>query len=162
MPQEILLLPTSGVAVTTAASPKRLSALTPREHPRNHNRVTCGGCNRTIDANIRPFVCKDCSTAYHRTYPSLETQSTSLTQATGHALSALPLVNPRPPKLLQAALFRNQNTTNVVKHCGFGSGMQTVRRQNSDSMMTALTSPSSWRKKTTHQPFSGLCTIRAN
>ncbi len=41
------------------------SALTPREHLRNQNRITCRGCSRTTAANIRPFVFNGCTTAYH-------------------------------------------------------------------------------------------------
>ncbi len=51
-------------------------ALTPREHPRNQNRITCGGCSPRIAASIRPFVCNDCSTAYHRTCSGLSCGTT--------------------------------------------------------------------------------------
>ncbi len=44
-------------------------ALIPHKHYRN--RFTCGGCSRTIAANIRPFVCTDSTTAYHRTCSGL-------------------------------------------------------------------------------------------
>ncbi len=60
------------------------SAFTPREHPRNKSRITCGGCSRTIAANVRPFVCNDCSTSYHRTCSGLSRDTANTVTNTGH------------------------------------------------------------------------------
>ncbi len=60
------------------------SALIIHEHPRNQNRITCGGWSRTIDANIRPFVCNDCTTAYHRTCSGLSRDAANTVTNTGH------------------------------------------------------------------------------
>ncbi len=42
--------------VTETVAGVSASALIPRDHPRNLNRIIGGGCNRTIAANTRPFV----------------------------------------------------------------------------------------------------------
>ncbi len=60
------------------------SALTPREHPRNQSRITCGGCSRTIAANIRPLVCNDCTTTYLRTCSGLFRDAANTVTSTGH------------------------------------------------------------------------------
>ncbi len=57
--------------------------------------------------------------------------TTSPTQATGHALSVLPLLQLHLPNILQTVLAPSRNTTGVGKHYGFCKGMQTAFRQNS-------------------------------
>ncbi len=56
------------------------SLFTIHEHPQNINRVTCGGCGRTIATNIRPFV----YTAYHRTCSGLSLDISNIVTSTGH------------------------------------------------------------------------------
>ncbi len=75
------------------------SALTPSEHPRNQNRITCGGYSRTIAANIRPFVCNDCSTAYHRTCSGLSRNAANTVTSTGHWSCPQCLATAAPPIL---------------------------------------------------------------
>ncbi len=54
--------------ITETVAGVAASALTLREHPRNQKKITWRGCSRTIAANIWPFICNDCATAYNRTY----------------------------------------------------------------------------------------------
>ncbi len=66
------------------------SLLILREHPRDRNRITSGGCNRTIVAHIRPLV--------EPTLAAPATQPISASsQAIEHALNAFPLLHLHPP-----------------------------------------------------------------
>ncbi len=60
------------------------SLLTLSDHPRNRNKITCGGCDRTITAHIRPSVCNGCSTAYHPTCSGHSRDAANIVTNTGH------------------------------------------------------------------------------
>ncbi len=73
----------NGVVFTTATSAKQLQACQHLPSPsvgaqETKNRIALGGCSRTIAATIRPIVCNDCTTAYHRTCSGLRYEETDL------------------------------------------------------------------------------------
>ncbi len=131
-----LLPPTSGVAFSTATSPKRLQACqhlpslpvnTP-ESPAEFKTVRLLPTSRRLSATTAspPTI------APAPASPAMQLKSLPA-QATGRALGALPLLHLHPRILSQADLLLNQNTTNVDRYYGSCSGTQTVSQQNSMS-----------------------------
>ncbi len=138
-----------------------------REQARNHNGVTCGGCNCTTAASIRQFVWNDCNTAPSPAFTatqltSLPEQATRRSAVFYHYCTCTPSQSPisrfvstkTPPMLA--------NSTDPAMEC----------RRSRDKTAWAKPPTQGWQHRHLHHsgdeppskgttPFPGFCAIRA-